>query len=72
MSYFVERGKFMRKILKRVLPFCLVIAIFAGMATVASAAETIKINGYEFYDPDKEPQVSISNVIGKDDTKYLE
>ena len=62
----------MRKILKRVLPFCLVIAIFAGMATVASAAETIKINGYEFYDPDKEPQVSISNVIGKDDTKYLE
>ncbi len=67
----------MNKMVKKVLSFCMALTMIAGMATTAFAAETIKINGYPDYKVGEdvvtaEHQISISNVIKKDTTVYLE
>ncbi|MGE4353472.1 MAG: hypothetical protein AB7D36_05260 [Oscillospiraceae bacterium] len=66
----------MRKIARKVLSLCMAVAMVAGMATTAFAMETVNINGYPDYTVGEdvvtaEYQISISNVIKKDTTKYL-
>lgn len=66
----------MRKIVTKVLSLCMAMAMVAGMATTAFAVETVNINGYPDYKVGEdvvtaEYQISISNVIKKDTTKYL-
>lgn len=67
-----------RKTVRKILTLCMAIAMTAGMAMTVFAAETIKINGYGAYTPNAdslitaEYQISISNVVKEDSTKYLE
>ncbi len=66
----------MRKMVSKVLSLCMAMAMVAGMATTAFAVETVNINGYPNYSAGEdvvtaEYQISISNVIKKDTTKYL-
>ncbi len=66
----------MRKIMKKSLSLCMVLAMAIGMSTTVFAAETIKINGYPGHTVGEdvvtaEYQISISNVIKKDTKKYL-
>ncbi len=62
--------------MKKFLSLCIALAVTASMSITAFGAETVKINGYPGHavgedEVTAEFQISISNVVKKDGTKYL-